>query len=155
MAENTNIDVEQLATLLFYIENAQVMLPDIAVAEIIEYRELEAIEDAPDWLLGNMAWRGLTVPVIALETLNQGDALTLQSSSKIIVLNSASDVGFRYWAFVAKETPKLQRIAHDSIVNDPDAELGEAQLMAAELYGEPIMIADLEKIEGLLKPFTP
>ena len=35
MAENTNLDIEQLATLLFYIENAQLMLPDIAVAEII------------------------------------------------------------------------------------------------------------------------
>lgn len=153
MADNTLLDAEQLATLLFYIENAQLMLPDIAVAEIIEYRELESIGDAPTWLKGSMAWRGLTVPVIALETLNHEAPLSLQSSSKIIVLNSASDVPFRYWGFIAKEAPKLQRIASDSIVNDPNEPLGEAQLMAAELYGEPIMIADLEKIEQLLKPF--
>jgi hypothetical protein len=66
---------------------------------------------------------------------------------KIIVINGLAGSELRYWAFVTLETPKMQRINSDSIVADNTAELGEAQLMAAELMGEPVIIPDLVKIE--------
>lgn len=147
MSEQTS-QIENLGTLLFSIEGGQVMLPDIAVAEIIEFRNLEAPEgDAPVWYLGKIEWRGLNIPIISLEAMNHGSFFTHSNRLKIIVINSLTKQEFGYWGFVTLETPKMQRINSDSIVADQSVELGEVQLMAAELMGEPVILPDLEAIE--------
>lgn len=139
---------ENLGTLLFSIEGGQIMLPDIAVAEIIEFKDVEAgDEDVPVWYLGKIEWRGLNIPVISLEALNHGSFFTHSNRLKIIVINSFTKREFGYWGFVTLETPKMQRINSDSIVADQSVELGEVQLMAAEYMGEPVILPDLETIE--------
>jgi chemosensory pili system protein ChpC len=147
MAEE-KLQTENLGTLLFNIEGGQIMLPDIAVAEIIEFREVVSPEgEVPVWFLGHIEWRGLTIPVVSFEAMNHGSFFTHSNRLKIIVINGLAGSELRYWAFVTLETPKMQRINSDSIVADNTAELGEAQLMAAELMGEPVIIPDLVKIE--------
>ncbi|MCK5880415.1 MAG: chemotaxis protein CheW [Sinobacterium sp.] len=151
MAEQTS-DTKKLPTLLFNIEGSQVLLPDIAIAEIIEYQVISNVEsdDIPDWWLGQLTWRGLQVPLISLESMNHGAFFTKKPALKIIVvnaLNALKDKG-GYWAFVALDTPKLQRIQSDSLVASDDATVGDVTLMQAELEGEEVLILDMAKIES-------
>jgi chemosensory pili system protein ChpC len=148
MSKQAVEQTENFAILLLNIEGTQLILPDIAVAEIIEFQAMEAgNEDAPIWFLGEVEWRGLTIPVVSLEAMNHGSFFSHNNRLKIVVINSMSQSDFKYWAFVAQETPKLLRINSESLVNDSAAEFGEMQAVAAELYGEPVLIPDLEKIE--------
>ena len=43
------------------------VLPNTAVAEIINYVEPTPVKDAPDWLLGTLDWRGYRIPLLSLE----------------------------------------------------------------------------------------
>lgn len=154
MSEQTS-DHQILPTLLFNIEGAQVLLPDIAIAEIIDYQLVnnDDAEDLPDWWLGQLAWRGLQVPLISLESMNHGAFFTKKPALKIIVVNALNSLKEKggYWAFIALDTPKLQRIQHDSLVLSEDDVEGEVTLMMAELLGEDVMIPNMGKIEAELE----
>lgn len=153
MAEQT-IDQKILPTLLFSIEGAQVLLPDIAVAEIIDYQLVSNvdIDEAPDWWLGQLTWRGLQVPLISLESINHGAFFTKKPALKIIIVNALNALKdtTAYWAFVALSTPKLQRIQRESLVLSDESSEGYVTLMQAELVGEDVIIPDMEKIEAEL-----
>lgn len=45
------------------------LLPNVAVAEIISFREPQPRLGVPEWLLGILDWRGLHIPVITWERL--------------------------------------------------------------------------------------
>ncbi len=143
-----------LPTLLFNIEGGQVLLPDIAIAEIIDYQVVNdaGLDNAPDWWLGQLTWRGLNVPLISLESMNHGAFFTKKPALKIIVVNALNTLKEKsgYWAFVSLDTPKLQRIQHDSLVSGESEAIGSATLMIAELLGEEVIIPDMEKIESEL-----
>ena len=145
------IDQQILPTLLFNIEGAQVLLPDIAVAEIIDYQLVSNVDldEAPDWWLGQLTWRGLQVPLISLESINHGAFFTKKPALKIIIVNALNALKdtTAYWAFVALDTPKLQRIQRESLVLSDESSEGYVTLMQAELVGEDVIIPDMEKIE--------
>ncbi len=144
--------VENLTILQCNIEGGQVILPDISVAEIVNYLSTEADDDAPTWYLGKLPWRSTQVPVISLEALNSDSFFSHSNDLKIIIVNGMSaQKKLPYWGFVVEEAPKMQRISPDSLVIDNEAELGEAELMRAELVGEPVIIPDLDKIEKQIK----
>jgi chemosensory pili system protein ChpC len=146
-----------LPTLLFSIEGGQMLLPDIAIAEIIDYYAVnnEDADDKPDWWLGQLHWRGLEVPLISLESINHGAFFTQKTSLKIIVVNALHELkeSIGYWAFVALDTPKLQRIQSDSLALAEDESFGEVSLMHVELFGQSVSIPDMEKIETLILPY--
>lgn len=47
-----------------------ILLPSMAVAEIIPYEEPKQIADVPQWLLGFLTWRGVPVPLAYLEKMD-------------------------------------------------------------------------------------
>ncbi len=146
-----SIDKSVIGTLLFNIEGGQVLLPDIAVAEIVDYQVTSTPEehDVPDWFLGELAWRGLKVPLISLESLNHGAFFTKRPALKIIVVNSLYALKERggYWAFVALDTPKMQKLSSDALVASDEADNGSVTLMIAELLGDEVIVPDIESIE--------
>ena len=56
--ESTVIHSQLVAT-----QTRNLLLPNTAIAEIVRYTEPQPADDAPDWLLGTMVWRGLRIPV--------------------------------------------------------------------------------------------
>lgn len=145
---------KELSVLLFDIENSKLILPDIAVAEIIDYQQSETADnDKAHWYLGNMQWRNTSLPVIYLEGLNNDEfAFKSQTRMKAIVVHSLiPDQQMKYWAFVTSQAPKLQNIDAESLVVDSTAELGAVQKMSTELYGEPVLMVDMEQVEKLIR----
>ena len=64
-------DVQDVSTLLIPVEGKTLLLPNVAVAEILEYSHPVAQPDVPTWYLGNIEWRTLQVPLISFESVNE------------------------------------------------------------------------------------
>lgn len=144
--------VEMINTLICSIEGRQVMLPDVAIAEIVDFQQTSSDDDAPTWYLGNLLWRGLQVPVISLEALDHDSFFTQSSSLKIIVVNGVAQRDkLPYWGFVSQETPRMMRLNQESLVRDNEAELGQVEAMRAEVYGEAVLLPDLDRIEQAIQ----
>ena len=65
MSEHT----EQVRSLWIPLRQVNMLLPHTVVAEIGNYRVPDGREDTPEWILGDISWRGITIPVVSLETL--------------------------------------------------------------------------------------
>lgn len=142
---------ENLIVLQTIIDGTPILLPSTAIAEIVDYTDPEKSteRDYPDWYLGDIPWRGITIPLIALETLNH-DAIFVKSSlNKIAVMHaSQADKSHSYWAFVVASTPRMHRINPQRLQNsDFSIEGNRAVAMWSTLDDELNLILDLEFIE--------
>ena len=153
-SSDTNIDTNTenaantiLPTMSCAIEGQSVLLPGIAVAEVIDY-ELglqNYADDAPDWLLGKLNWRGLQIPLVSLEGLDHAGFFSQQKSLKIVVVNALFNLSeIAYWGFVALETPKLHRISAQNLLPSNESLNGAVISMQAELDQQVHGIVNLE-----------
>ncbi len=135
--------------LLSFIEGGRMIIPDALIAEIVDFQPTHAeSDDVPTWYLGKLPWRGIYIPLISVEALNNDSFFRQSRLLKIIVIHGVFNrETMPYWAFVALETPKMQRIQKDALVQDEEAQTGVVEIMKAQLGDESIIVPDIEKIE--------
>ena len=54
-----------LTGLLVPLADRTLLLPNVAVAELIPYRAPQVSEGMPEWFLGQIAWRDLRLPLLS------------------------------------------------------------------------------------------
>ena len=140
-------------TQLIPLEGMQLVLPNTCIAEVISYQEPEAIEGAPDWLLGSVGWRGIYIPVISFEAMNGVAAGQHQKSSQITVLNGISgndDICF--YGVITQGIPRLLSLNQDAIstISKPETTL-PFSIQQTLIDDQPAVIPNQEKIEKELK----
>ena len=54
---------------LITVTNGRLLLPNANVAEVITFSDPEAVENAPEWLLGRVRWRGWRLPLISFSRM--------------------------------------------------------------------------------------
>jgi chemosensory pili system protein ChpC len=150
-ALHSEVAEHELATLLIPITSGQWVLPNVSVAEIISYTQVQPLALAPDWLLGTIEWRKLRVPLLAVEQLNGVGGATSVAGSRIAVLNGLNgDSRLPFFALVISAPPRLMRILPDEIANAPGPELGPCDLCSVLVSGERAIIPNIDYIEGQL-----
>lgn len=135
----------------------KIILPNTAVAEIIDYSNPEDLpenikDSAPGWLQGMITWRGISVPLVSLEVMMGGLKTETNSRSRITVVNARTDTsGNPFFAFITQGIPTLLR-ADNSRMNVIDAADQESVGVACHvaLEGEAAVIPDVEQIEKML-----
>ena len=50
---------------LIQVAEARLLLPNATIAEVLSYAAPEPLENAPDWLLGRIRWRGWQLPLMS------------------------------------------------------------------------------------------
>lgn len=149
-----NAVVESVRTLWVPLEETNLLVPNVAVAEVINYQPLDFLKDGPEWLLGCLRWREQALPVISVEglcgySLPQGDR-----GSRISVLNSVrADSGMPFFAIVTAGIPRLFNADADAL---GDSILGEKSLPDAvadcvRIGSEEALIPNLEKIQAVVE----
>ena len=58
-----NAVVESVRSLWVPLESTNLLVPNVAIAEVVSYQPLEMVEGGPDWLLGLLRWRDHELPV--------------------------------------------------------------------------------------------
>src|SRR5690554_7289391 len=74
---SSNTDIEQtdgISSLLLPLKEKQLLLPNVSVAEIIPFSQLLTTASPAKWILGQVSWRGLSVPVVCYELINDKPA---------------------------------------------------------------------------------
>lgn len=141
----------ELATLLIPIESKNLVLPNVSVAEIIDYRKISKEADSPDWYMGSLDWRTKTVPMVSFEVANGEAASSNEIHTKIVIVNGVTNsADLPFWGFVSAGSPRLMRLMDDEILKQNDEACGPAELMAVSINGEHAHIPNLDYVEGMI-----
>ena len=147
MSEN----IETLSCVIIPMNGRQLLLPNVTIAEVVDYASTDAPANTPEWLVGHLNWRGLDLPVISYDAAN-GDTLTIPGDNRgrIVVLNTISDHHQRvpFIALVTQGIPSQARLTEEQI-RRLDGEAGPADLMQVEVEGDTAWIPNLEYLESL------
>jgi len=131
-----NAVVESVRSLWVPLEGVNLLVPNVAIAEVISYQPLDLIQDGPDWLLGALRWREQLLPVLSVESLCGFGSPQGERGARISVLNSVNgSSALPFYAMVTAGIPRL-------IKADADA-LGDSMLAARSL---PDTVADCVQI---------
>ena len=126
---------------------ANLLLPNICVAEILPWRRIKAVEGNPAWCMGLFSWRGLPLPVVNFTALNEPQAQPIQSARCLIVMNrSRTREGPSFYAFASNGLPRMLQLLDDDVTN-ADQSLGLADVMKVEVAMETATIPNLEYVE--------
>jgi len=141
---------DTLHCLLIPLQELKILLPNTAVAEVIGYITPEPVEDAPDWLLGNIIWRDEKVPLLSFERVNNIVQQEI-SGQRIAVLNTLNaNPDLPYLAILIDGIPQLRLVQESSLVVAEKNNEFEMVAASIELSDEKVFIPDMDKLEQQL-----
>jgi chemosensory pili system protein ChpC len=142
---------DTLSCVMIPMNGRQLLLPNVSIAEVVDFVSTEAPADAPEWMAGTLEWRGLSLPVISYDAANGGHATAPGGNrGRIVVLNTIGDHhnSVPFMALVTQGIPSQTRLTEDQ-VKRIDGDTGSADLMQVEVEGETAYIPDLGFLESL------
>ncbi|PID43747.1 MAG: chemotaxis protein CheW [Proteobacteria bacterium] len=140
-----------ISGLLLPIADMDLLLPNVSVAEVVDYQTPEPDPAKPDWLLGTVFWRGQALPVVSFEVMNGGSRAAPGENPRLIVINSIGvhHKEIPFFALVTRSIPRLIKIDYENIAEE-EKEKGPAEKMKVMTQGEPATIPDMDYLEKLL-----
>jgi chemosensory pili system protein ChpC len=133
------------------------LVPSAAVAEVTAYGPPEPIPDVPDWLLGRVAWREQSIPLVSFATLLDPRSTVSLSPGKMVVLYGLQQPSKRsFFGLQVTGTPRplaaTQASLHtvQSWVDATAIVWVRVQMDAVEA-----VVADLAALEALLSRHLP
>ncbi len=136
---------DTLHCLLIPLQGVKILLPNTAVAEVIAYVTPEPVENAPDWLLGNIIWRDEKVPLLSFELLVGKQERSVQRIAVLNTLNGNPDLP--YMALSIQGIPQLRLIQEAGIVVTEMDSKTDAVSASIDFAGESVLIPDLDNLE--------
>lgn len=117
----------ELKCLVLPVQGPGIVVPNIAVAEIITQQDVTLRDDTPDWFLGTGVWRGQEIPLIAFDRLCGLRQDTPRASGRFVVLFGLDNTtkppyyAFRIEALPRSETVNTERFeAHERKRDDSE-----------------------------------
>jgi chemosensory pili system protein ChpC len=80
--------VTEVRSVLIPLAENRLLLPNVVVAEVMDYQKPEARDNTPEWFIGDLSWRGTRVPVVSIEALMNGSVVTPGRRGRTIVTNT-------------------------------------------------------------------
>jgi chemosensory pili system protein ChpC len=142
--------VSSLTGLLMPLADRILLLPNVAVAELIPYRAPQVSEGMPDWFLGQIAWRDLRLPLLSFEAASGGQA-QIGAGARVAVINALGGrPAVKFIALLVQGIPRSIKFGPElARANVPLApleldavSLGDAVLKVPDLIGLEQKLAD-------------
>ncbi|MDX1456904.1 MAG: chemotaxis protein CheW [Marinobacter sp.] len=146
-----NESSQLLPCVMIPMNERHLLLPNVTVAEIVDHVSVEPRESSPAWLVGDLNWRGLQLPVISYDAANGASAAAPAGHrGRIAVLNTIGQhhSELPFLAIMTQGIPSQTRLAEEQI-RQFDGDTGPADLMLVDVDGETACIPDLEFLESL------
>ena len=140
--------VSSLTGLLMPLADRILLLPNVAVAELIPYRAPQVSEGMPDWFLGQIAWRDLRLPLLSFEAASGGQA-QIGAGARVAVINALGGrPAVKFIAVLVQGIPRSIKVGADLV--RADVALSPLELDAVQ-FGEAVLkIPDLIGLEQKL-----
>ena len=113
--------VGRVRSTIIPLHGLELLVPNAVIAEVIEYKAPQTIEgNLPHWLMGAMAWRGLTLPMVSLELLLGKKQIPTTTRGRIVVLYGLGPVRQQlpYFGIVSRDLPRLEHVGNVNIEFD-------------------------------------
>lgn len=137
-----------LTGLLLPLADRTLLLPNSAVAELIPLRAPVSEAGMPRWLLGQVAWRNLNLPLMSFEAAAGGEP-SIGSGARVAVLNALGGrAHVKFIAMVVQGIPRSVRL--DESLSRAKAPLGALERDAVLVNDQVAKIPDLVALEDLL-----
>ena len=147
---------EELKCILLTLQSENVIVPNAAVAEIIPSRDVQAIDNAPVWMLGKMSWRGFDVPLVSFEAAadESGNVTTSTQIAILYSLNEGSETP--YIGLAISGVPHVSFFSRDQISADPSAiEDHPMVVQKIRVNGASASILDIQSMENMVHQHLP
>jgi len=138
--------------MLLPLTSLNLLVPNSAVAEIIGYSQPRALADCSDWFAGVVLWRGVYVPVIAIERMC--DVATASSGPRAriaIIYNPEKDPELPYLGIHMQDIPRAYLADPDTTESGSSDGLSDYLLTRVDDEELQRVIPDLDKIIADLK----
>lgn len=137
----------EIASLVVPLETKVLLLPNVSVAEIITKVAFKPVNNKPDWFLGRVDWRGVSVPFVSFEGLNGERIEEYSQGKRVLIINGTrGDVQLPFYAVQARGLPRLMRVRSGDIQNEVEGS-GPAECFQAYILGQEVVVPDLDYIE--------
>ena len=138
--------------MLLQLTSLNLLVPNSAVAEIIGYSTPRALADTSDWFGGVVLWRGVYVPVVAVEQMCKIDNARLSPRGRIaIIYNPENDPELPYLGIQMQDIPRAYLAESDSMESGNDEGIHEYLLSRVDDDQLDRAIPNLDKIIADLK----
>ena len=137
-----------LTGLLVPLADRTLLLPNVAVAELIAYRAPQAQPGLPAWYLGQVAWRDLRLPLLSFEAAS-GGAAQVGPGARVIILNALGGrPHVKFLALLAQGIPRSLKVGPE--LPRAEAELAPLELAAVSVGDDLVRIPYLVALEQKL-----
>ncbi|SDT22615.1 chemotaxis protein CheW [Pseudomonas oryzae] len=139
-----------ISSLLLPLSDRALLLPSVALAELINLCPVEPCPGAPEWYLGDIGWRELRLPLLSFETLSSGVvAAEPAAGARIAVINAIGGrPHLRFFALLVQGIPRPHKL--DASLAPAGAPLAALELESAIVEGMVVRIPDLIAVEQRL-----
>lgn len=145
---------EELSCVVIPTGGMELLLPNICVAEIVPWRRVKVLQNAPDWCLGLTGWRGQTIPVVHYDGFREGVPAPDSARCLVVMNRSRSASGRAFYALAARALPYMVQLAAEDMSNE-NSDLGPADVMSVRLGESLATIPDLQYVENLVTQLKP
>ncbi len=145
-------DTQPIRGFIVPLSDSGMLLPNAAVAEIVDLSAVDPLDAAPAWLPGMFNWRGIIIPVFSIEhAMGVEVPAAKDNRTRLLVINSlgATDKLKRF-ALVSRGIPKLITLDRGDI--DAQEQILKSPVVRAyaTIGNEDVFIPDLDRIETML-----
>jgi len=142
-------EVTDISSMLLPIEGRILLLPGVAVAEIVSFVSPEPDDmEAPVWFLGSVYWRNQRVPLVSFEAMVEGRNPFVSSHCRIAILNNTGlHHQLSFFALLLQATPKLLRLTSEALVANNEKIIEEGEILHVKVDGEEAIIPDISFME--------
>src|SRR3546814_10083928 len=122
--------------LLLPLADRHLILPNVAVAELIDYQSSAFDMDTPPWCLGWVSWRERQIPLLSFESAC-GQKTVIGERARIVVLNALGGLPeLRFIALLVQGIPRSYKLDTQlSYVDVPLCGLEQAAVQVGEQIG--------------------
>lgn len=142
-----------IPSMLLAVEGRHLLLPGVAVAEIIYFTQPETRDNSPDWFLGTIEWRTLEIPLLSYELLS-GEAYYARHRHIVVLNNAGTHEQLPFIAIPIMGIPRLVRVTARDVTIDDESPLAPVERTAVKLpSGDVVYIPDIAALEKTCATF--
>lgn len=142
---------ELIKCVIFTLRKENVIVPNELVAEIVSVKDIEPSKSSADWLLGNMSWRGASVPLISFEAAGGMDISKVNLNTQAVILYAVSAgekaANYPYLGLVMSGVPHVSHFSREQIKKD-DEVMNDHPMVAQKvrINGASVSILDVDEM---------
>jgi chemosensory pili system protein ChpC len=139
-----------VSSLLIPVQGKSLIVPNVAVAEVVPAAEIQTRDNLPTWCLGHVLWRGVEVPVVSFEIANSQVSGQNSIGSRLAIMNCIGDnPNHKFFAIMVQGIPRMIKLSENEVREDKQANVGQAEQMAVITQLGKAVIPDLSYLESL------